>query len=117
VPFRERKHVNSPSCGADIETHFTSTTKLYFRNWFVFKGTIDIKTSSFDAPRLILAFQREKPVAIGVKAPFPGFIEPALASSNLSLHHYVTCVLGQRTNWPCEKLCRTPVKLQALLHH
>jgi bifunctional non-homologous end joining protein LigD len=28
-----------------------------------------------------LAFQRRKPAAIGVKAPFPGFIEPALASS------------------------------------
>lgn len=27
-----------------------------------------------------MAFQREKPAAIGVKAPFPGFIEPALAS-------------------------------------
>src|ERR1700744_790413 len=28
-----------------------------------------------------VAFQRTKPTAIGVKAPFPGFIEPALASS------------------------------------
>jgi ATP-dependent DNA ligase len=28
-----------------------------------------------------VAFQRRKPAAIGVKAPFPGFIEPALASS------------------------------------
>ena len=28
-----------------------------------------------------MAFQRQKPVAIGVKAPFPAFIEPALASS------------------------------------
>jgi bifunctional non-homologous end joining protein LigD len=28
-----------------------------------------------------MAFQRKKPAAIGVKAPFPGFIEPALASS------------------------------------
>jgi bifunctional non-homologous end joining protein LigD len=28
-----------------------------------------------------VAFQRKKPAAIGVKAPFPGFIEPALASS------------------------------------
>jgi bifunctional non-homologous end joining protein LigD len=28
-----------------------------------------------------LAFQRRKPAAIGAKAPFPGFIEPALASS------------------------------------
>src|SRR5689334_21759684 len=26
-------------------------------------------------------FQRKKPAAIGVKAPFPGFIEPALATS------------------------------------
>lgn len=28
-----------------------------------------------------MAFQRRKPAAIGVKAPFPGFIEPALAPS------------------------------------
>jgi bifunctional non-homologous end joining protein LigD len=28
-----------------------------------------------------MAFQRNKPAAIGVKAPFPGFVEPALASS------------------------------------
>jgi bifunctional non-homologous end joining protein LigD len=28
-----------------------------------------------------MAFQRNKPAAIGVKAPFPGFIEPALATS------------------------------------
>src|SRR4030088_986468 len=28
-----------------------------------------------------MAFQRRKPPAIGVKAPFPGFIEPALATS------------------------------------
>src|SRR5437899_2574665 len=28
-----------------------------------------------------MAFQRRKPVAIGVKAPYPGFIEPALATS------------------------------------
>ena len=28
-----------------------------------------------------MAFQRKKPAAIGVKAPFPSFIEPALASS------------------------------------
>ncbi len=28
-----------------------------------------------------MAFQRRKPAAIGVKAPLPGFIEPALASS------------------------------------
>ncbi|MBH5370538.1 non-homologous end-joining DNA ligase [Bradyrhizobium glycinis] len=28
-----------------------------------------------------MAFQRCKPAAIGVKAPFPGFVEPALASS------------------------------------
>ena len=27
-----------------------------------------------------MAFQRKKPAAIGVKAPFPGFIEPALAT-------------------------------------
>jgi ATP-dependent DNA ligase len=28
-----------------------------------------------------VAFHREKPAAIGVKAPFPGFIEPALATT------------------------------------
>ena len=28
-----------------------------------------------------MAFQRKKPAAIGTKAPYPGFIEPALASS------------------------------------
>ncbi|MEY9235677.1 ATP-dependent DNA ligase [Bradyrhizobium japonicum] len=28
-----------------------------------------------------MAFQRKKPEALGVKAPFPGFVEPALASS------------------------------------
>ena len=28
-----------------------------------------------------MAFQRKKPVAIGIKAPYPGFIEPALAIS------------------------------------
>ena len=28
-----------------------------------------------------MAFQRKKPAAIGVKASFPGFVEPALASS------------------------------------
>jgi bifunctional non-homologous end joining protein LigD len=28
-----------------------------------------------------VAFQRKKPAAIGIKANFPGFIEPALASS------------------------------------
>jgi bifunctional non-homologous end joining protein LigD len=33
------------------------------------------------APRLTMAFQRRKPAAIGAKAPFPGFIEPALATS------------------------------------
>jgi bifunctional non-homologous end joining protein LigD len=30
---------------------------------------------------LELAFQRKKPAAIGTKAPYPGFIEPALASA------------------------------------
>ena len=29
----------------------------------------------------IVAFQRNKPAAIGVKAPYPGFVEPALATS------------------------------------
>src|ERR1700721_4765312 len=28
-----------------------------------------------------MAFQRKKPAAIGIKAPYPGFIEPALAMS------------------------------------
>jgi bifunctional non-homologous end joining protein LigD len=28
-----------------------------------------------------MAFQRRKPAAIGVKAPYPGFVEPALASA------------------------------------
>ena|SRR4051794_5331406 len=28
-----------------------------------------------------MAFQRKKPDAVGVKAPFPGFIAPALATS------------------------------------
>src|SRR6195952_2908906 len=28
-----------------------------------------------------MAFQRKKPAAIGVKAPFPGFIEPPLAAA------------------------------------
>ena len=28
-----------------------------------------------------MAFQRQKPAAIGIKTPLPGFIEPALASS------------------------------------
>lgn len=33
------------------------------------------------AAGLTVAFQRKKPAAIGTKAPFPGFVEPALASS------------------------------------
>jgi bifunctional non-homologous end joining protein LigD len=28
-----------------------------------------------------VTFQRKKPAAIGAKAPFPGFVEPALATS------------------------------------
>jgi hypothetical protein len=28
-----------------------------------------------------MAFQRKKPAAIGTKAPYPGFIEPALATA------------------------------------
>jgi len=28
-----------------------------------------------------VAFQRKKPAAIGAKAPFPGFVAPALATS------------------------------------
>lgn len=31
---------------------------------------------------LKVAFQRKKPAVIDVKAPFPGFVEPALATSN-----------------------------------
>src|SRR5258708_15483790 len=30
---------------------------------------------------LSMAFQRRKPAAIGIKAPFPGFVEPELATS------------------------------------
>ena len=33
------------------------------------------------APGLIMAFRLQEAAAIGVKAPFPGFIEPSLASS------------------------------------
>ena len=29
----------------------------------------------------VMAFQRKKPAAIGIKANYPGFIEPALATS------------------------------------
>jgi bifunctional non-homologous end joining protein LigD len=29
----------------------------------------------------VLAFQHKKPAKIGIKAPFPGFIDPALATS------------------------------------
>jgi bifunctional non-homologous end joining protein LigD len=36
---------------------------------------------SFVAWSFLVAFQRRKPAAIGVKAPFPGFVEPALATS------------------------------------
>jgi bifunctional non-homologous end joining protein LigD len=28
-----------------------------------------------------MAFQRKKPEAVGIKAPYPGFIEPKLATS------------------------------------
>jgi hypothetical protein len=28
-----------------------------------------------------MAFQRQKPAAIGIKAPFPRFIEPSLATT------------------------------------
>jgi hypothetical protein len=34
-----------------------------------------------DASCVTMAFQRKKPAAIGIKAPLPGFIEPALAGS------------------------------------
>lgn len=33
------------------------------------------------APRVTMAFQRKKSEALGVKAPFPGFITPALATA------------------------------------
>jgi bifunctional non-homologous end joining protein LigD len=33
------------------------------------------------ALEFVVAFQRRKPAAIGVRAPFPGFVEPALASA------------------------------------
>jgi hypothetical protein len=32
-------------------------------------------------PPFVVAFQLKKARAIGVKAPFPGFVEPALAAS------------------------------------
>jgi len=37
--------------------------------------------SALVAWSLVVAFQRKKAAAIGVKAPFPGFVEPALATS------------------------------------
>jgi ATP-dependent DNA ligase len=37
--------------------------------------------SSVQGLELVVAFQHKKPAAIGVKAPFPGFIEPALATT------------------------------------
>ena len=36
---------------------------------------------SFMAWSFVVALQRKKAAAIGVKAPFPGFIGPALATS------------------------------------
>lgn len=36
--------------------------------------------SRFCGVEFIVAFQRKKPAAIGVKAPYPGFVPPALAS-------------------------------------
>ena len=40
-----------------------------------------------------MAFQRKKPAAIGVKALYPGFIEPALATSIMKVPS------GQRWVW------------------
>ncbi|WP_253075357.1 hypothetical protein [Bradyrhizobium sp. 190] len=37
--------------------------------------------SALVACSFVVAFQRKKAAAIGVKAPFPGFVEPALAAS------------------------------------
>jgi hypothetical protein len=37
--------------------------------------------SALVAWSFVVAFQRKKAAAIGVKAPFPGFVEPALATS------------------------------------
>jgi ATP-dependent DNA ligase len=46
------------------------------------RGTLRIISSDqFCVGVFIVAFQRKKPAVIGTKAPFPGFIEPALATS------------------------------------
>ena len=37
--------------------------------------------SAFVAWSSVVAFQRKKQAAIGIKAPYPGFVEPALATS------------------------------------
>jgi ATP-dependent DNA ligase len=37
--------------------------------------------SAFVVWSSVVAFQRKKPAAIGLKAPYPGFVEPALATS------------------------------------
>jgi bifunctional non-homologous end joining protein LigD len=54
-----------------------------------------------------MAFQRKKQAAIGVKAPFPGFIEPALASSIEKvpsgarwIHEIKFDATGSRSIWP-----------------
>src|SRR5215208_1950463 len=43
------------------------------------------KVSQFESALVawsfVVAFQRKKATVIGVKAPFPGFVEPALATS------------------------------------
>jgi hypothetical protein len=45
-------------------------------------GTLRIISSGqFCVGVFSVAFQRKKPAAIGMKAPFPGFVEPALAKS------------------------------------
>jgi bifunctional non-homologous end joining protein LigD len=36
----------------------------------------------------VVALQRRKPAAIGVKAPFPGFVKPAVATSVEKLDGY-----------------------------
>ena len=45
-----------------------------------YEGRCRDPAAAADAPGLTMAFQRKKPAAIGVKAPLPGFIEPALAT-------------------------------------
>lgn len=49
------------------------------------RGSISgLQASAAAALGLIMAFQRNKPTANGIKATFPGFIEPELKSSDLA---------------------------------